>query len=534
MDRVHRRLRAAQWGSMPTDDLQSNYPEPLASRIAALSPEQRKLFELQLKHTRPSSSASSITAIPRMAEDQLFPLSFAQERLWFLNQLQPNDPIYNVRSAISLTGSLDPTALEHALREVVRRHEVLRTTFTVVDGEPRQRVWSTMPLDLPIIELPRIDPSERLVEVLQRASLEWQIPFDLERGPLYRASLLRLAEEEHVLLLTLHHIVCDGWSIRTLMQEVASLYVAALTGKTAALPALPIQYVDFAVWQRQRLQGALLQTQLDYWQQQLAGLTELSLPTDHPQRSAQVGYGERYIFAIHESVFEALRGLGRQEGVTLFMILLLSFQTLLHRYSGQDDIAVGVTIANRHRLETEQLIGFFVNVLVLRADLSGNPVFRAALQQVREATLQGYAHQDLPFDRMIQMLRPDRSASHVPLIRAGFDFQKDSRQLLQLPGVTLDFLEIAGGRPQFDITLRIVEDGQRLTCLLDYNRDLFERPTIVGMATHFSILLEQIAQQPEWRVLDIPLDSTLASAGSDAPPAPQPAGDDLFSFEDEA
>ncbi|MGH7828765.1 MAG: condensation domain-containing protein, partial [Candidatus Binatia bacterium] len=323
------------------------------------------------------------------------PLSFAQQRLWFLDQYEPGSSVYNIPSALRLKGALNVPALERSLSEIVRRHEALRTTFAVIDGEPFQVIAPALPVSLPIVDLTDRPGSEREKEAQTIAAEHAQKPFDLSQGPLLRVFLLHLGEDDHILLLTMHHIVSDGWSRGVLYRELSVLYEAYTQGKPSPLAELPIQYADFAFWQRQWLQGEVLENQLLYWKKQLEGAPALlNLPTDRPRPAVQSYRGGSRSIELSQELTQGLKALSAQEGVTLFMTLLAAFQTLLHRYTGQNDIVVGSPIANRNRAEIEGLIGFFVNTLVMRTDLSGNPTFKELLTRVRETTLEAYTHQD--------------------------------------------------------------------------------------------------------------------------------------------
>ncbi|MFB3092706.1 MAG: condensation domain-containing protein, partial [Dehalococcoidia bacterium] len=355
------------------------------------------------------------------SRDGDLPLSFAQQRLWFLEQWEPNSSIYNVPVALRLTGPLNVAALEQSLNEISRRHEALRTTFSVVDGQPAQVIAPKLNLTLPVLDLRELTEIERDAEVQRLVVEEAQAPFDLAQGPLLRASLLRLGQEEHVLMLTMHHVVSDGWSLNVLFRETTTLYQAFSTGEPSPLPEIPIQYADFALWQRQWLQGEELESQLAYWKEQLDGIPPvLELPTDRPRPAVETFRGAQQFLLLPDALTRSLKALSQREEVTLFMTLLAAFQTLLHRYTGQDDILVGFPIANRNRAEIEGLIGFFVNTLVLRTDLSGEPTFRELLGRVREVALDAYTHQDLPFEKLVAELHPERDISRNPLFQVIF------------------------------------------------------------------------------------------------------------------
>ena len=454
------------------------------------------------RRSRQNLQAPAILPVPR---DGDLPLSFAQQRLWFIDQLEPGNSAYNFPAAVRLKGPLNVTALEQSVNEIVKRHEALRTTFATVDGRPVQVIAPTLTVRPPVVNLQELLAGEREAEVRRLVIEEARRPFNLARGPLLRITLLRLAEEEHVGLLTMHHIVSDGWSTGILIRELASLYEAFSGGRSSPLPELSIQYADFAHWQRQWLQGEVLQTQLGYWKRQLLDAPLLELPTDHPRPAVQTFRGSQRSLLLPNTVGEGLKVLSRQQGVTLFMTLLAAFKILLHRYSGQDDLIVGTPIANRNRLEIEGLIGFFVNTLVVRTDLSGNPTFRELLQRVREVCLGAYAHQDLPFERLVEELHLERNLGRNPLFQVMFVLQNASMQTIALPGLTLSPVEVDNGTAHFDLTLHIADTEQGLIATLSYNTDLFEADTITQMLGHFRALLEEVVGNPESRVSDLPI-----------------------------
>jgi amino acid adenylation domain-containing protein len=443
-------------------------------------------------------AAPPIVPVPR-GED--LPLSFSQERLWFLDQLQPGSPVYNMPAAVRLRGRLDLGALCRGLQAVVDRHESLRTSFAVRGGRAVQVISAELTVRMPVVDLRGLPDSGPLVEAL--AAEERARPFDLAKGPLLRATLLKLGEEDHAVLLTLHHIITDGWSMGVLVQEIGELYRAFVTGSTPSLPELPIQYADFAVWQRGWMSGEILAAQLGYWRRQLAGLPPLlELPTDRPRPAVQSYRGGRHWTPLSASLSQGLRDLCRAEGATPFMGLLAAFQSLLHLYSRQDDLAVGSPVAGRSRLETEPLIGFFVNNLVLRGDLAGNPGFRRLLAQAREVTLGAYAHQDLPFERLVEDLGGERDLSHAPVFQVALVLQNTPRQTLELPGVTLSRAAAEGGTSKFDLTLNALEMEEGLGLMWSFNRDLFDAATIARMAGHFETLLSGFVADADQNVKD--------------------------------
>ena len=360
--------------------------------------------ELQEKLGTDEARASPpLVSAPRTGK---LPLSFAQQRLWFLDRLLPNKATYNIPALWRLRGQLDAPALERSLNEVVARHEALRTRFVLSSDEPVQVIEPPSAVTVPVVDLSAMPPAEREARARQLTDSDACQPFDLETGPLLRAQLLRLAAEEHLLLLSVHHIASDGWSMGVLWRELSSAYSALVSGQRPDLPRLPVQYADYAVWQRECLQGEALEQQLAYWREKLADLSTLELPTDRPRPPVPSNQGAHFAFDLPAPLSQALKELSRREGATLFMTLLAAFQVLLHRYSGQEDIAVGTPIAGRRRTELEGLIGFFVNTLVLRSDLAGNPTFTEFLARVRDSALGAYAHQDIPFEKLVAELLP--------------------------------------------------------------------------------------------------------------------------------
>ncbi|MFS0516454.1 condensation domain-containing protein [Nostoc sp. UIC 10607] len=437
------------------------------------------------------------------------PLSFAQQRLWFIDQLEPGSSLYNDTIAVRLTGRLNIAALAQSLNEIVQRHEALRTTFTTVDGQPVQVITPVLRLSLPIVDLrsrsvsfrESLSPNTQQIEIEHFAAEESQRPFNLAEGPLLRVMLLQLNKDEHVLLFTIHHIVSDAWSMGLLVQEAATLYEAFNRGQPSPLPELPIQYADFAYWQQQWLVGEVLETQLSYWQRHLSGApTMLKLPMARPRPRVQTfGVGSTN-FVIPKALTEEIKTLSRQEGVTLFMTLLATLQTLLSRYTHQEDIVVGTDVANRNRSNTEQLIGFFVNLLVLRTDLSGNPSFRELLRRVREVALGAYAHQDLPFAKLVDALQPERKLGHTPLFQILFVLQNTPNPTVELSELTLTPMEINTGMARFDLALFVTETEQGLMGTWKYSTDLFDADSITRMSGHFETLLKNIVAQPDTRI----------------------------------
>ncbi|MFD3167090.1 amino acid adenylation domain-containing protein [Herpetosiphon sp. NSE202] len=424
-------------------------------------------------------------------------LSFAQERVWFLHQLDPQSSVYHLTYNLRLEGKLDLAALEHSFAMLVQRHEILRTTFGLSANQPIQIIHDRLPLNFKLVDLRHYPISEQDQAAQAAIQTLAETPFDLINGPLLRISVVRLSDTEQLLLVALHHIVADAWSIDILRRELSQLYRAAQQQQPAALAALAVQYADFAQWQRQWLQAEVLEQQLGYWQQQLAHLPTLDLPTDYPRPFVQNFRGALYHFNLAEQLVGELKGLSRHEGSTLFMTLLAAFQTLLYRYSGQADFAVGTPIANRHHAQLEQVFGFFLNMLVIRGDLAGNPSFREVLKRVRETALQAYAHQDLPFEKVVDALQPERDLSRSPLFQVMFVLQHDNQFNWDLPDVQVTALPADYTTAKFDLTLTMVETQTGLRASFEYNQDLFSHATIAQMAQHMQNLLAAIVANPD-------------------------------------
>jgi amino acid adenylation domain-containing protein/non-ribosomal peptide synthase protein (TIGR01720 family) len=449
----------------------------------------------------PAAEEPPLARVPRDAE---LPLSFSQQRLWLLDQLDPGSPAYNLPSRLPLHGRLDVAALAWSFREIVRRHEVLRTSFAAVDGQPRQIVATEADLTIGVVDLTLCPGQER--EARRLAREEARRPFDLARDRLLRVTVLRLADQEHLLLLTLHHIVSDGWSSGILVRELAELYRTHREGRPSRLPELAVQYADFSCWQRQRLQGELLASQLAYWRQRLAGApTLLEVPADRPRPAQQSFRGAVVSFALSRELTSRVGGMARRHEATPFMVLLAAFQSLLSRSSGQEDLLVGTPIANRDRPELEALIGFFVNLLPLRADLSGAPSLRELLARTRESALGAYHHQALPFERLVEELQPERDLSYSPLFQFLFVFQNVPLEPLRLPGLTVSPVAAASSVARFDWTLTLFEHAARLEGWLEYNTDLFDAATAWRTTGHLEVLLDGGVEEPDRGLPDLPL-----------------------------
>jgi condensation domain-containing protein len=474
----------------------------LSSKRSKLSGAKRSLLEEVLRGA--IKIPSGVGAIQKRAKQSSLPLSFAQQRLWFLDQLVPNHPFYNMPWALRLEGKLDVGALERAINEIVRRHEVLRTRFEVEGGEPVQIIdeWELRRVEQ--VDLMSLTPEERAEEVSRIAKEEAETGFDLSRGPLLRVKVLKLEEEEYVMLYTMHHIVSDGWSMGILVNELSELYRAYRSGRPAQLPALPIQYADFAVWQRSWLQGDVLENQLAYWKRQLGReLPVLELPTDKARPPMQTYRGAEHSQMLPAALLSSLRTLSLEQGCTLFMTLLAAFKTLLSYLTGQTDICVGIDTANRNRPETEKLIGFFVNQLVLRAELTPKATFEELMRRVKETTLGAYAHQDLPFEKLVEALNPRREANRTPLFQVKMVLQNAPVEELKLPGLKLSSIGENASSAKFDLLLNVVEGEWGLAATLMYNSDLFEERTSIRILNRYHALLDRIVERPDARLEEL-------------------------------
>jgi surfactin family lipopeptide synthetase A len=464
-----------------------------------LSGKKRAILEALLRQQ--GIREAKVERIPCRTESGPAPLSFAQQRIWFLDQLEPESPLYNIHTGVELSGPLNVPVLQRSIAEILRRHEALRTTFAVIDDRPVQVINKGAVFKLPVHDLQELDESQRRLRVNAWAEESARQRFDLTTGPLLRANLLRLGETEHVLLLTIHHIISDGWSVGVFVRELAALYEAYAAGRRSPLQELPIQYADFAGWQRSWLQGDRLEEQLSYWRAQLAGVPPLlELPTDRPRPPVQSYRGAHETLFLSESLSRSLMELSRREGATLFMTLLAAFSTLLYRYSGQRDILVGTPIANRNRAETESLIGFFVNTLIFRTRLSEQMTFRELLGQVREVAIEAYAHQDFPFEMLVEELQPERSLSHSPVFQVMLDLQNAPMHDLELHGLRLTPLPFDSLMAKFDLVMTVSETDGRLNGQLEYNTDLFDAATIERLGRHLERLLEAAVSKPDEQV----------------------------------
>jgi len=446
---------------------------------------------------------NSAATAPANAPRFVFPTTFAQQRLWFLEQLQPGSTSYLIPWSLRIEGELNVSALEKTLDEIVRRHEILRTTFSWNDETPMQVVGSPT-FSLPVLNISGLNQPEEKAAEMGRA--EARIPLDLENGPLFRAQLLRLSSRLHILLLTMHHIIFDGWSRRLLIQELSALYDSFCAGHPSPLPEPNLQYADYAVWQRKQLQSANLEKQLSYWRKQLAGLpASLDLPGDRPRPAVQTFNGAKLPVALSRDLTEKLTAFGRQNGATLFMTLLAAFQALLSRYSLQDDVTVGTPIANRNRAELEDIIGFFANTLVMRAKFPEEISFTKLVAQVRETALEAYAHQDVPFEKLVEDLRPDRNLSQNPLFQVLFSLQNAPRQAFELSGLNLRLMDLGETTSKFDISVFLSETADGIGGRFEFNTDLFDSETIQRMIGHYEMFLARAVEHPNLPVSKVPL-----------------------------
>ncbi|CAB5594114.1 Tyrocidine synthase III [Pseudomonas aeruginosa] len=477
--------------------------QALIEKVGSLSPQERKALAVLLKQQ--GVNLFEIAPVFKRQDGEPLRLSYAQERQWFLWQLEPESAAYHIPSVLRLRGRLDLDALQRSFDSLVARHETLRTRFRLDGDEARQEIAASMALPLDIVALGPLEEGALARQVETTIAR----PFDLERGPLLRVSLLRLAEDDHVLVLVQHHIVSDGWSMQVMVEELVQLYAAYSRGLEVALPALPIQYADYALWQRSWMEAGEKERQLAYWTGLLGGEQPvLELPFDRPRPVRQSHRGAQFILELDIDLSQALRRVAQQEGVTAFALLLASFQALLYRYSGQADIRVGVPIANRNRVETERLIGFFVNTQVLKADLDGRMGFDELLAQARQRALEAQAHQDLPFEQLVEALQPERSLSHNPLFQVLFNYQSEARgngQAFRFDELQMESVQFDSRTAQFDLTLDLTDEEQRFCAVFDYATDLFDASTVERLAGHWRNLLRGIVANPRQRLGELPL-----------------------------
>ncbi|HOM71830.1 MAG TPA: amino acid adenylation domain-containing protein, partial [Armatimonadota bacterium] len=472
----------------------------LSRRIANLPPEKRALLEKRLAQQKSLEDARK--SIPRAAVSDRYQLSFCQERLWFLDQLEPGSPMYNILKAVRISGKLDIASLQRALDKVLAKHISLRTNFTSTDGIPYQFIREIPPIELPVLDLSHLSGDMLDSEISRIGRDEVWKPFDLLKDPLIRFLLLRIQAEEHLLIFVVHHIVFDGWSMSVFVRDIAE----TCESLEADLQELPIQYVDYAAWQREWLQGDVLDKQLSYWKSRLGDdFPVLDLPTDYPRPAVQSYRGDRITRTLPSDLVSRLKAFSQAEGATMFMTLLTAFKILLSSYTGRGDIVVGCPIAGRTKVETEQLIGFFVNMLVIRTNIERKQSFRELLRQVREVSLGAYAHQDLPFEKLVEELQPERNPSRTPLFQVVFNYRNMPPASVKTKSLKMDVIDLESGIVRFDLDLEITENSEGLFCTFDYNSDLFKPETIHRMLDHYEVLLKGITTEPDKPVKDIPI-----------------------------
>jgi len=479
----------------------------LEDELGELTPDQRRLVERWLREQSALEEPPPPTArIPRRRATDVCPLSFDQQQLWFLYQWEPESTPYNFPIAVRLRGPCDLATLARSLMVIVQRHEALRTTFVAPSGSPQQLIVPVVPIPLRRIDLDQLPVAVQEQQIAQLARMEVAQPFDLEHGPLLRACAMRLAADEHVLLITIHHIVFDNWSQGILIRELIALYTAFRAGRTPPLPTLPVQYGDYAIWQRRHLQGRLLNDQLAFWTAQLRHAPALlDLPTDYPRPPIRSARGASHVFVVPAPITERLNQLSRQTSATLFMTLLAAYDVLLYRYSGQTDLVVGTSIAGRNHDELEGLIGMFVNRLALRANLAGNPPFRDLVQQVRALALAAYAHQDIAFEQVLDALLITRDMSRHPIFQTMLVLQNAPMPAVHSAGLTVQPLEVPRTTAQFDLALFFREGAHELRGRVKYSTELFTPTTIQRMFAQFQILLAGIVADPDQPIAALPL-----------------------------
>jgi amino acid adenylation domain-containing protein/non-ribosomal peptide synthase protein (TIGR01720 family) len=480
----------------------------IAKRIADLPPEKRALLFQQLQKQKEKERPAEAPGIPRQERTaEHYPLSFAQQRLWFLYHFEPESPEYNIPQAFRIEGDLEPDVMQRALIELVRRHEALRTTFRSVEGEPAQVIAQVVDMEVPFLDVrPRVaTPGDAWPEAMRLAAADAKEPFDLALGPLMRAKLYRSGEREWLLYTNVHHIAYDGWSIGIFARDLAAIYDALVAGVPPALPELPVQYLDFALWQRDWLKGEVLEEQISYWRKQLASVPPLEMPTDYPRPAVRTHNGSALPLNLGEALSRDLKAFVQREGSTLFIALTAAYKALLHHWTTQEDISVGTLIAGRRRPEVEGLIGFFANTLVLRTDLTGDPTFRELLAREREVSLDAHAHQDLPFEKLVEDLNPPRDLARTPLFQVMLILLNAPGEALEIPGLKLRPLPIDSRTSKMEMTLYLTDTAAGLDGFAEYNTDLFDRVTMVRLLGHYRRLLEAVVANPELRLSELPL-----------------------------
>lgn len=478
----------------------------ISGKQDSLAAKKQMLFEMLMKERKKTEAGRENQAIQKRNGAELLPLSFAQQRLWFLEQMNPGSPAYNIPSAVLMKGRLDVAALNASFNMVIKRHEALRTVFKMTEGQPVQTILPELKIELPIKNLNAFDRDEQMDKVRQIITEDNLKPYDLSKGPLLRIMLIRLNDDENVLCLNMHHIVSDGWTLQVLMKEVSAIYTSLASGQTAAVPEPVIQYGDYTIWQREWVKGETLNKQLDYWTGKLKGCQSvLELPADHQRPPVQGYKGARQYFEISSGLSTELHELAQKKGATIFMILLSALKIILQRYSGQSEIIVGTPIAGRNRTELEGLIGYFVNTLALRTELSGNPSFDELLERVKETTRGAYDHQDIPFENIVEALQPERDLSRNPLYQICFSYQNEAMPELHMQGLKLTSLEVESGTARFDIELQLWKADEVIRGFFEYSSDLFEKSTIDRFTEHFLTLLENIPKYHQNPISDIPV-----------------------------
>jgi amino acid adenylation domain-containing protein len=480
----------------------------ISERISALTPEQRALFEARLKQKGLHTQITAVQTIPRRQnrDSATCPASIDQERLWFVDQLQPGNTAYNIFNASRIRGSLNVPIMERVINELIQRHEVLRTTLKTVDGLPVQVIAPELKITLEPVSLEHLPEEERYGEAMRLTTEEFARSFDLEKGPLVRVGLLRLAEDDFVLQVNMQHAITDRWSFAVFEKELAVLYQAFATGQPSPLPELPIQFADYAVWQRERMNSDEYKKDVEYWLRQLDVSFVLDFPTDYPRPPIQNFQGARVYMSYPRSLLDGLKELSRREGVTMFMTLMAAFKTLIYRYTNQHDILISTPIGTRLRPETENLVGYLLNLLVVRTDLSGNPTFRELLKREQEACVGAFAHQEVPFGKLVQELKPKQDASRNPIAQVAFlylDFPEATS--MQFLGLTANAIDIDNGASRFDITLAMTETPEGFRISIEYIRDIFEHCRMERMAQHLQVLLEGIVANPNAYLSDLPI-----------------------------
>ncbi|HWP45363.1 MAG TPA: condensation domain-containing protein [Blastocatellia bacterium] len=482
------------------------YKAPKGVMTPALRAELSRLKPDLLASLNPAATvADSIPAIKPADRPELLPLSFAQEQMWFLNQMAPDDPFYNITVALRFKGELDEGALDESLRRIQARHEILRTCFPVIDAIPYQSVSALPSLRLQVNDLTHLDPSHRQAEIDRLARLQAREPFDLERGPLIRASLLRVARDERVLVLSLHHIVADGWSLAIIDKEMRAFYEAIVENREAELGELAVQYGDYALWQRERMKGEWYEQEMAYWRRKLSGGVRLvEVETDHRRTGRQSHRGGKVRRAMSGRVVEGVREVMRREKVTGYMVMLAGLEVLMSRYSGEQEVVIGTVMANRTRWEIAETVGMYANTVLMRGDLRGEPSLREVIGRVREEVIEGMEHQEVPYEKVIEQMRGRREVSRDSVIGVMFVMQERREERKEMKGIRIEEMEVEEGVAKYDIKVEVEEVGEGMVSEIEYDRELYERETIERMLEHYEKVIEVIVTDPDRRISDIP------------------------------